>query len=113
MTGVRMGRIAAGLIALAAVAGAIAYACADGGYEASWDGKRSSAILSPANDTRTNLVLLLADWQGSPTANPATMAKGIVPIDFPWRVVQARLSPPPADNDERWSIYYPSEGDSS
>ena len=113
IAGVRMGRIAAGLIALAAVAGTIAYACADGGYETSWDAKQSSAILSPANDTRTNLFLLLADRQGSPTADPATMAKGIVPIDFPWRVMQARLSPPPANDEERWSIYYPSEGDGS
>lgn len=107
-----MKRAIAALVALAA-AGTIAYACADGGYETSWDAKQSSAILSPANDTRTNLFLLLADRQGSITANAETMAKGIVPIDFPWRVLQARLAPPPANEEERGSTYHPEEGDSS
>ena len=90
MTGVGMRRMVAGLMALAAVGGTIAYACADGGYETSWEAEQSSAILSPANDTRSNLLLLLADRQGSATADPRSMAKGIVPIEFPWRAMRAK-----------------------
>lgn len=100
-----MGRVAAGLMALAAVAGTIAYACAGGGYENSWDAKQSSAILSPANDTRSNLLLLLADRQGSATADPAAMTNGIVPIEFPWKVMEARLSPPAREDGQGPSYY--------
>ncbi|HEY0629262.1 MAG TPA: hypothetical protein VGD23_08035 [Sphingomicrobium sp.] len=83
---------------VAAVAGTIAYACADGGVgPGSWDPQQSSAILSPANDTRQNLLLLMADRYGTPTADPQAMAKGIVPIEFPWKVMKARLSPPAED----------------
>jgi hypothetical protein len=108
----RLGRALAAAI-LAVATGVIAYACADGGYETSWDAEQSSAILSPANDTRSNLLLLLADRQGSATADPASMAKGIVPIEFPWQVLRARLSPPPENGEDRWSRYYQDEGGGS
>ena len=109
MTGVRWGRVSAAVAMVAAVAGTIAYACAGGGYETSWDAKQSSAILSPANDTRANLLLLLADRDGIAPADPATMAKGIVPIEFPWRVMRGRLSPPPQNEEDRWKAFYPAE----
>ena len=106
-----MRRFGAVWILLAAAAGTIAYACADVGYGGSWEAKASSAILSPANDTRTNLLLLLADRQGSATANPATMAQGIIPIEFPWRVAKGRLEPPPAKDEDRWKNYYSDNGE--
>jgi hypothetical protein len=76
----------------------VAWACAGGGYETSWDPQASTAILSPANDTRTNLVLLLADRDGTMVADPRQMTQGIVPFDFPYSVLVERLAPPEADN---------------
>ena len=100
MTGERWGRVAAAWAVVAAVAGTIAYACAGGGPgPGSWDPQQSSAILSPANDTRQNLLLLLADRYGTPTADPRAMAEGIVPIEMPWSVMDARLSPPMTDEE--------------
>jgi hypothetical protein len=99
MTGAFWGRAGA-VLGLSVIAGAIGWACAGGGYETSWDPKQSSAILSPANDTRTNLLLLLADREGTSVADPGQMAKGIVPIEFSWKIALARLSPPPAKGSE-------------
>ena len=83
-----------GLLGL--VCGAGALACADGGNETSWDPQDSGAILSPANDTRSNFILLMADRYGTRVADPAQMAKNIVPIDFSYSVMLDRLSPPAA-----------------
>jgi len=76
------------------VCGAVAWACADGGYETSWDAEASSGYLSPANDTRSNFILLMADRYGTKVADPAQMAKGIVPFEFPYKVMISRLDPP-------------------
>ena len=84
-----------GLLGL--VCGAGALACADGGNETSWDPQESGAILSPANDTRSNFILLMADRYGTKAADAAQMTKGIVPIDFPYDVMLGRLSPPVAN----------------
>ena len=109
-----MRRIAAGLFVLAAMVGTIAYASSDGGDgPGSWNPEQSSAILNPTNDTRTNLLLLLADRQGTATANLAIMAKGIVPIELSWRVMRARLSPPPTKEEDRSRAYYPEYVDGS
>ena len=74
-------------------AGVVGWACAGGGYDTSWDPQDSNAILSPANDTRANLILLMADRQGTRVADPGRMAKGIVPFDFPYLVMVDRLTP--------------------
>jgi len=102
------------LVVLAAMAGTIAFASSEGGDgPGSWNPQQSSSILNPINDTRTNLLLLLADRQGTATANPAIMAKGIVPIEFSWRVMSGRLSPPPDNDEDRWHAYHPGYVDTS
>jgi hypothetical protein len=88
-----------GIAVAAMMCAAVALACADSGYDMSWDPKDSSAILSPSNDTRANLILLLSDRDGTRVADPAQMAKGIVPFDFPYRVMIARMSPPGTEAD--------------
>src|SRR4051812_20935455 len=93
----RLGKRSKFLCLLGLVSGAGALACAAGGNDTSWDPQDSGAILSPANDTRSNFILLMADRYGTRTADPAQMAKGIVPIDFPYSVMLGRLSPPVAN----------------
>jgi len=85
--------------------GAVAWACADGGYETSWDAEASSGFLSPTNDTRSNFILLMADRYGTKVADPAQMAKGIVPFEFPYKVMVARLEPPAAPNTDYSATY--------
>ena len=80
--------------ALGVIGAGIAWACAGGGYETSWEAEASTGILGPHNDTRSNFILLLADRYGTKVADPAQMEKGIVPFDFPYAVMLARLSPP-------------------
>jgi len=72
----------------------IAWSCADGGYETQWDAGVSSGMLSPANDTRSNFILLLSDRDSTIVADPRAMAKGIVPFDFPYKVLIERMTPP-------------------
>ena len=59
------------------------------------------AMLSPGNDTRTNLVLLMmelrAEKDGKPAALPASTTKEYALFD--WPTFGARLVPPPADAD--------------
>jgi len=88
-------RAAVGILCCSAGA-MVAWACADGGYETSWEAQASSGILSPANDTRSNFILLMADRYGTRVADPAQMAKGIVPFEFPYKVMVERLGPPVA-----------------
>jgi len=99
----------AGLIALAGVfatvSATIAWACAGGGYETSWDVQSSSGILSPHNDTRSNFILLMADRYGTKVADPTQMAKGIIPFDFPYSVMLERLEPA-VDPASRWTADY-------
>jgi len=87
------------------------YACADGGYGPTWelakdsyDPGGSGAMLTPGNDTRVNLLLLLADRRGTPVRNPAAKQEGPPLVLFPWLVMSAAAQPPvnePADGG--WS----------
>lgn len=79
---------------LGSACGAVAWACSGGGYETSWDPEVSSGLLTPANDTRSNFILLMADRYGTAVADPKQMAAGIVPFNFPYSVMVARMSPP-------------------
>jgi len=88
----------------------VAWACADGGYETAWDAESSSGYLSPANDTRSNFILLMADRYGTKVADPTQMAKGIVPFEFPYKVMVERLGPPVAPNYD-YSAKYQEEQD--
>lgn len=94
-----------------ATCAAVAWACADGGYETVWDAQSSAAILSPANDTRSNLILLMADRYGTKVADPAQMNEAIVPFDFPYGVMVDRLSAPvgESDPDARYQAYQKAE----
>lgn len=81
-------------VVAAGVAGSIAVACAGGdGEEIGWDAEGSNALLSPANDTRGNLILLMADRFGTRVADPKVMTKGIVPFDFAYSTFEDRLYP--------------------
>jgi len=75
-------------------ASGVAWSCAGGGYETHWDADVSSGMLGPANDTRSNFILLLSDRDGTIVADPAARAKGIVPFDFPYKVLLERMTPP-------------------
>lgn len=61
-------KFAVSLLAALAVAAPIVWACASGPDSPTWavrkpdyDGYGASAMLSPSNDTRVNLALLMAD----------------------------------------------------
>ena len=90
-----LGRLAvAGMAALGL--GVIAEACADGGYAPLWkldkiayDSGGSSAMLTPGNDTRVNLLLLLADRRGTVVRDPAAKQEGPPLVLFPWAVMAA------------------------
>lgn len=73
--------------------GAAALACADGGYETDWDPKNASGVIGPANDTRSNFILLMADRYGTKVADPAQLRTAIVPFQFPYKVMIERMSP--------------------
>jgi len=72
---------------------AAGWACADGGYDTTWEPENAVGTLSPANDTRTNFILLMADRYGTKVEDPSAMRKGIVPIEFPYAVMIDRLTP--------------------
>ncbi|QIK78335.1 hypothetical protein G7077_04880 [Sphingomonas piscis] len=81
-----------------ALAGAIAFACAGGNDAPTWslakaeyDRYGNSAVLVPGNDTRTNLLLLLADG-----GQPLTLSQtddGQAPF-FSWADLRDGVSPP-------------------
>ena len=72
------GRVRLAIIALAAAAcGIVAWACTDMSEGPSWalakpdyDPGGSAAMLLPSNDTRVNLLLLLADRRGATVRDP-------------------------------------------
>lgn len=99
-------RARAGLAAaLFVVAAATALACADSGESPSWelakdyyDPGGSSAMLTPGNDTRVNLLLLLADRRGMPVRDPARKQEGPPLVLLPWAIMSAAAEPPVADD---------------
>jgi hypothetical protein len=85
-----------------AVAAVTAWACADPGTSPTWelvkdypDPGGNAALLMPGNDTRTNLLLLLADRRGATVRDPAAPREGTPLVLFPWKVMSAAASPPP------------------
>jgi len=81
-------------VIVAAIAGSIAVACAGGDDDGiSWEAEASNAFLSPTNDTRGNLILLMADRFGTRVADPTIMARGIVPFDISYSTFEQRLYP--------------------
>src|SRR4051812_5753194 len=99
-------RLKAGLAAIAAAAlGAIGWACAGGPDAPEWtltspefNEFGSAAMLLPSNDTRVNLLLLLADRRGAVVRDPNAKPDAAPLALFPWSVMSDRALPP-HDND--------------
>ena len=100
-------RHAAALMAGTGAIGAIAWACA-GGPESptlvlakiEYDPYGSGAMLVPGNDTRTNLLLLLADRRGTSVRDPATKREGPPLVQAGWKLLAEDARPPAKDSEE-------------
>jgi hypothetical protein len=96
------------LAAALALAGAVAYASSDGGLPPTWelakdryDPAGGAALLTPANDTRVNLLLLLADRREAPVRDPRARREGPPLVLFSWGVMaKDAVAPSDADPDE-------------
>jgi hypothetical protein len=107
-------RMSRGLLAglgLVAYAGS-AQACADGGCEMSWSlpnphlSCAGRAVLSPGNDSRMNLLFLMADRAGKgPVSTPETdlSGYGYGKAFFEWSVLRAAFTPAPTNADDQSS----------
>ena len=102
------GQVRLAIIAVVAAAcGIVAWACADMSEGPAWalakpdyDPGGSAAMLLPSNDTRVNLLLLLADRRGATVRDPGAKEDGPPLILFPWYVMANRADPPgEASND--------------
>src|SRR3569833_3041419 len=94
------GACAATLFFVATVA---ACGCADPGTRPTWELAKdyydvggSSAVLTPGNDTRVILLLLLADRRGTAVRDPRAEQKGPPLVLFPWKLMSAATAPPSA-----------------
>lgn len=103
-----------GLTALTTLSGAIIWACAGGPETPEWtiakvsyDPYGSGAALVPGNDTRTNMLLLMADRRGSNVRDVAAKQAGPPLILAPWKVIAAQAVPPAADSEESYSDWEP------
>jgi hypothetical protein len=110
----RRGRHALGAAALAAAA-VTAFACADPGFSPTWELAKdrydlggNSALLTPGNDTRVNLLLLLADRRGTTVRDPSAKQEGAPLVLFPWSVMSAAAAPAPAVPADRAEMLEPS-----
>lgn len=96
------GKVRLVIIALvAAVCGVVAWACADMSEGPTWalakpdyDPGGSAGMLLPSNDTRVNLLLLLADRRGATVRDPNAKEEGPPLILFPWYVMANRAEAP-------------------
>jgi hypothetical protein len=90
------------------VGGVTVYACAGGNESPTWelakdhyDDAGSGAVLTPGNDTRVNLLLLLADRRGAPVRDPAAKRVGPPLVLLSWKVMaEATAPPPPAEPED-------------
>jgi hypothetical protein len=101
----RKGLFAAALAALAMVA----YASADNRQTPSWelakdyfDPGGNAAMLTPGNDTRVNLLLLLADRRGVPVRDPAAAADEPPLVLFGWGAMSYAVAPPSDPDPGEW-----------
>jgi len=107
-------RLKAGLVAIAAATlGAIGWACAGGPDAPEWtltspefNEYGSAAMLLPSNDTRVNLLLLLADRRGAIVRDPNAKAEAAPLALAPWSVISARALPPKENEWEDYDRYY-------
>lgn len=98
INGATRGGLAATIFFAAAVA---VWACADPGTRPTWELAKdyydlggSSAVLTPGNDTRVNLLLLLADRRGAAVRHPRAEQKGPPLVLFPWKLMSAAAAAP-------------------
>ena len=82
------------------VSAATVYACTDGGDPATWsldkasyDLGGSSAMLSPGNDTRANMLLMLADRRGATVRDSKATQIGPPLVMMSWRLMAAATEP--------------------
>jgi hypothetical protein len=95
------------LIAAAAlfVGGIAAWGCADPSVAPVWELAKDapsggdSVMLTPGNDTRTNLLLLLADRRGTAVRDPRAVQKGPPLALFPWATMAAAARAPDAEDE--------------
>jgi hypothetical protein len=95
-------RLKASLAAVGAAAlGAIGWACAGGPDAPTWtlaspdfNEFGSAGMLLPSNDTRVNLLLLLADRRGAVVRDPNAKADAVPVALAPWSVISDRVVPP-------------------
>src|SRR4051794_22076344 len=95
------GQVRLAIIALTVAAcGFVAWACADPGESPTWalakpelDAGGSAAMLLPSNDTRVNLLLLLADRRGATIRDARAKDDGPPLVLFPWWVMADRAEP--------------------
>jgi hypothetical protein len=107
-------RLKAGLAAVAAAAlGAIGWACAGGPDAPEWtlispdfNEFGSAAMLLPSNDTRVNLLLLLADRRGAVVRDPNAKADAAPLALAPWSVISERALPAKENSWEDYDRYY-------
>jgi hypothetical protein len=106
---VKVTPVRAGFLVLALVAGAVAWACADPEVSPTWalakdyyDTGGSSAVLTPGNDTRVNLLLLLADRRGEAVRDPAAPHEGPPLVLFPWAAMSRAAPQAPESAGQDW-----------
>ncbi|HEX9932330.1 MAG TPA: hypothetical protein VGB08_05760 [Allosphingosinicella sp.] len=107
---IKLKRVHGGFLILALLAGAATvWACADPGLEPTWaiakdryDTGGSSAVLTPGNDTRVNLMLLLADRRGEAVRDPAAAQEGPPLVLFPWAAMSQAAPRAAQPADEEW-----------
>jgi hypothetical protein len=99
-----------GLAAAAfAVAAMVAYASADNRQIPTWelakdyyDSGGNAAFLTPGNDTRVNLLLLLADRRGTALRDPAGGGEEPPLVLFSWMAMSEGAAPRPAPETGEW-----------
>lgn len=102
--------IRAGFVAAAlAVMGAVAYASADDRHIPTWELAKdyydlggNAALLTPGNDTRVNLLLLLADRRGTPVRDPSAAAEEPPMVLFGWTTMSYAAAPPSDSGSGGW-----------
>ena len=106
----RIRRARAGFLVAALLAGAVtAWACADVEASPTWaiakddyDSGGNTAVLTPGNDTRVNLMLLLADRRGEPVRDPAAPREGPPLVLFPWAAMARDAPQAPRSANAEW-----------
>lgn len=98
-----------GFVAALALAGAVAFASADDRKVPTWDLAKdrydpggNAAMLTPGNDTRVNLLLLLADRRGTPVRDAAAAAEAPPLVLFPWTTMSYSARPPSDPDSGEW-----------